>query len=79
MHEIDIGDLATLTNIIDEIGGGDMTLAGIAQRVEQQRGGEPIDQQWLRRVTGLVANLKNLKWMYVEGTTGRGRSKPQES
>ncbi len=74
VHEIDVGDPATLSKIIDEIGSGDVTLAGIAQRVEQQSGGEPIDQQWLRRVTGLVAQLKNLKWKYEEGTTGRGRA-----
>jgi pyruvate-ferredoxin/flavodoxin oxidoreductase len=74
VHEIDVGDLATISRIIDDIGSEDMTLAGIAQRVEQQRGGEPIDQQWLRRVTGLLAQLKNLKWKYTEGATGRGRA-----
>ena len=74
VHEIDVGDPATISNIIDEIGAADVTLAGIAQRVEQQRGGEPIDQEWLRRVTGLLSQLKQLKWKYTDGTTGRGRS-----
>ncbi|NNE00430.1 MAG: pyruvate ferredoxin oxidoreductase [Pirellulaceae bacterium] len=74
VHEIDVADPATISNIIDDIGSQDVTLARIAQRVEQQRGGEPIDQHWLRRVTGLLAQLKNLKWKYVAGTTGRGRA-----
>ena len=62
------------SKIIDDIGNDDVTLAGIAERFEKQRGGEPIDQQWLRRVTGLLAQLKKLKWKYTEGTTGRGRA-----
>jgi pyruvate-ferredoxin/flavodoxin oxidoreductase len=74
VHEIDVGDTETISRIIDDIGNHDVTLAGIAERVEQQRGGEPIDQQWLRHVTGLVGKLKQLKWKYTEGTTGRGRA-----
>ncbi|WP_372720401.1 2-oxoacid:acceptor oxidoreductase family protein [Novipirellula sp.] len=74
VHEIDVGDPDSLAKIVDEIGTADVTLSGIAQRVEKQRGGEPIDQQWLRRVTGLLAKLKRLRWNYVEGVTGRGRA-----
>jgi pyruvate-ferredoxin/flavodoxin oxidoreductase len=74
IHEIDVSDLTTISGIIDDIGAHDVTLAGIAERVESQRGGEPIDQQWLRRVTGLLGKLKQLKWQYTDGTTGRGRS-----
>jgi pyruvate-ferredoxin/flavodoxin oxidoreductase len=74
VHEIDLGDPATMTRVLDEIGNADLTLAGIARGVEQQRGGEPIDQQWLRRVTQLLAKLKDLKWKYEQGTSGRGRA-----
>ncbi|MDA1014823.1 MAG: 2-oxoacid:acceptor oxidoreductase family protein [Planctomycetota bacterium] len=74
VHEIDVGDSATIAEVVDEIGGGDVTLARIAEHVEQLTGGEPIDQEWLRRVTTLVARLKRLKWKYTDGTTGRGRS-----
>ncbi len=74
VHEIDVSNPEAISQIIDDIGGGDVTLAGIAQRVEKRSGGEPIDQQWLRRVTGLLAQLQKLKWKYTEGTTGRGRT-----
>jgi pyruvate-ferredoxin/flavodoxin oxidoreductase len=74
VDEIDVGDPTTIARIIDEIGTADVTLAGIARRVEQQRGGQPIDQDWLRRVTGLLGQLKQLKWKYTNGITGRGRS-----
>ena len=73
--DIDVSDPATIAKVVGELGGGDLTLAGIAQRLEQARGGQPIDQEWLRRVTALLAELKDLRWRYAEGTTGRGRSR----
>jgi len=74
VEEIDVGDTATMARIVGDPGQGDVTLATIAERVERLRGGQPIDQDWLRRVTGLVATLKDLVWRYREGTTGRGRA-----
>ncbi len=75
VSEIDISDPARLAEIVSEMGSGDVTLAGIARRVEDASGGEPIDQEWLRRVTDLVQQLKQLKWKYTDGVSGRGRSK----
>ena len=74
VHEIDFGSPDEISIIIDEIGSQDVTLAAIAQRVEEKQGGEPIDRDWLRHVTDLVAKLKDLKWRYAEGVAGRGRS-----
>jgi pyruvate-ferredoxin/flavodoxin oxidoreductase len=73
--EIKVGDSAAIARIVEEIGDEDVTLAGIARRMESANGGQPIDQDWLRRMSGLIAKLKELKWRYLEGTTGRGRSK----
>ncbi len=75
VHEIDVSDPESMSRIIDDIGNQDITLAGIAKRVEKEHGGEPIDQRWLRQVTGLVGKLQKLKWKYTEGITGRGRAK----
>jgi len=72
--EINVGDSASMTRVVDELGDGDITLAGIAERMESMSGGQPIDQDWLRRMMGLVAKLKALEWKYQEGTTGRGRA-----
>lgn len=72
--EINVGDPATLANVLGAMGGGDVTLARIAEHVEQATGGEPIDQEWLRRVADMVSRLKTLKWKYTDGTTGRGRA-----
>ncbi len=35
---------------------------------------EPIDRDWLKAVTDLVARLQDLRWRYEKGVTGKGRS-----
>ena len=54
---------------------GDLTVSGIASRFESEKGIEPIDQDWLREVSQLLAKLKNLKWKYTDGLTGKGRTR----
>ncbi len=75
VHEIDVGDTSAIAEVLKRTGNGDVTLATIAEHVERTEGGEPIDQEWLHRVTSLVAQLKKLKWKYEQGTTGRGRAR----
>ncbi len=74
VQEINVGDPAEIGRILGEAGDGDLTLAGIAEQMESRSGGQPIDPEWLRRVTQLVAKLKQLRWKYEAGTTGRGRA-----
>jgi pyruvate-ferredoxin/flavodoxin oxidoreductase len=74
MSNVDIGDSDTMARIVSEAKDGDLTMAGLTSRFESARGAEPIDQEWLRDVTQLLAKLKKLKWKYTNGTTGKGRS-----
>jgi len=74
VREIDVGDGPTMQRILAELGTGDVTLADLAARVEQARGSEPLDRDWLRRVTTLITTLKDLVWRYRDGTGGRGRA-----
>ncbi len=74
MHTVDVGDADMMSKIVSEAHDGDLTMAGIASRIETAKGTEPIDQNWLKNVTQLLAKLKNLKWKYTNGTTGKGRS-----
>jgi pyruvate-ferredoxin/flavodoxin oxidoreductase len=74
VSEIDVGNPEVLEAVIGDIHDADVTLATIAQRLERATGGEPIDQDWLRRVTLLMAKLKELRGRYTEGTSGRGRA-----
>ncbi|MEO1245317.1 MAG: 2-oxoacid:acceptor oxidoreductase family protein [Pseudomonadota bacterium] len=73
--EIDLGDTEEIARVVEGIGDNDVTLAGIADRIEHDKGAQPIDPAWLKRMTGLIGELETLKWRYVEGTTGRGRAR----
>jgi pyruvate-ferredoxin/flavodoxin oxidoreductase len=75
VERIDVGDPGAIAGIVKDIGDQDVTLGSLASRFEKLSGGEPIDQDWLRRVTGLVGKLKDLRWRYTEGQTGRGRAR----
>ncbi len=73
--EIDLGDTQEIARVVNGIGDDDVTLAGIAERIEADKGAQPIDPAWLKRVTGLIGELETLKWRYTEGTTGQGRAR----
>ncbi|NIN70978.1 MAG: hypothetical protein GTO46_03370, partial [Gemmatimonadetes bacterium] len=47
-----------MAQLVGDIGDRDVTLAAIAERIEDATEGHPIDQDWLRRMTGLLAKLK---------------------
>ncbi len=71
--ELDLTDVGEMAAILDE-DDGDLTLARIADRIEQTHEAEPIDRDWLKHVTGLIGKLTDLKWRYEHGTSGRGRA-----
>ena len=73
--DLDLSDPAAMATIVADAGSRELTLAGIAGRMEKREGGHPIDQEWLRRTTQLLARLKDLEWRYREGLSGRGRSR----
>ncbi len=75
ISDLDVGNPEMMAKIVGSIGAKDVTLAGIAGQMEGLNGGQPIDQDWLQRVTQLVAKLKDLRERYTAGVAGRGRSK----
>jgi pyruvate-ferredoxin/flavodoxin oxidoreductase len=72
---VDVSDPAAMARIVREATNRDLTLAGLAERMEASRGGQPIDPEWLRRTTQLLARLKELRFKYSEGVTARGRAR----
>ncbi len=74
LSPVDIADSDMMSKIISESKDTDLTMAGIAKKLETAKGSEPIDQEWLRDTTQLLAKLKKLRWKYTNGTTGKGRS-----
>jgi pyruvate-ferredoxin/flavodoxin oxidoreductase len=74
--DIDLSDPEEIAKIVEDIGENDVTLAGIADGIENDKGSQPIDPEWLKRMTGLIGELETLRWRYVGGgTTGQGRSR----
>ncbi|MEJ2530337.1 MAG: 2-oxoacid:acceptor oxidoreductase family protein [Halioglobus sp.] len=71
---VNVDDTEAMAEILKGSADRDLTLADLAGRMDQLKGSQPIDPDWLKRVTGLVARLKDLKFRYAEGTGGRGRS-----
>jgi len=71
---VNVTDTDAISKMLDETRDSDLTMSGIASKLEAEKGGEPIDQDWLKEITRLVAQLKQLKWKYEEGATGKGRS-----
>ena len=71
--EIDIGDAGDMAAVL-AADDGELTLSKIAGAVEKNREAEPVDRDWLRQVSELVARLSDLKERYTKGTSGRGRS-----
>ncbi len=74
MKSMNLMDTDLMSKIISETHGGDLTISGIASKMESEKGPEPIDQEWLTETTQVLAGLKNLLWKYTDGTTGKGRS-----
>lgn len=74
MQNVDVSDADTMAQIVSDMQNSDLTMAGIASRLESTKGAEPVDQEWLRDVTQLLARLKQLKWKYTDGNTGMGRT-----
>ncbi len=75
MGNVDISDSETMAKIVEGTKNKDLTMADITSKLESAQGSEPVDQEWLRMVTQLLAKLKKLKWRYTDGTNGRGRAK----
>ncbi len=74
MNGVNLTDSQTMSRIVSEMQDSDLTMAEITRRLESEKGSEPIDQLWLKRVTQLLAQLNKLKWKYTQGTTGQGRA-----
>lgn len=52
----------------------DLTLASLSASLGEQSTAQPLDPDWLRRVSQLLEKLRQLRWLYVEGPSKRGRA-----
>jgi pyruvate-ferredoxin/flavodoxin oxidoreductase len=75
VDSVDVENTDALESVLGGTGKDqDLTLSGIASRMENMGESQPLDPAWFKRMNGLVAKLKHLQWCYTEGVTGTGRS-----
>ena len=71
---VDISDLSAVQKIVDRSRNKDLKLADLASALDEGKEGSPLDQDWLKWITSLLAKLKDLKWRYTEGPHKMGRA-----
>ncbi|MBK8348255.1 MAG: 2-oxoacid:acceptor oxidoreductase family protein [Saprospiraceae bacterium] len=74
INTLDVSDTDTLTRIVQESYTSDLKVSDLAHKLDREKETSPVDQDWLMDITRTLAKLKNLKWKYTQGTTGKGRS-----
>lgn len=75
VEKMDVSDAKAISRIMEDLSDSELTLAGVAGKMESLKGTDPIDPDWFRRVTSLLTTLKELRWKYTDGITGQGRSR----
>jgi pyruvate-ferredoxin/flavodoxin oxidoreductase len=71
---VDLSDSAALAAAATADPQHDLTLARLATRLDQLQGGAPLDADWLQWVSGVLAQIKHLAWLYTHGSSGGGRA-----
>lgn len=74
MGTVNMLDTDAISHILATTQNTDLTISGITSQIEMEKGSQPIDQEWLGEVTQLITQLRQLKWKYTDGVTGKGRS-----
>ncbi|MDH5380393.1 MAG: 2-oxoacid:acceptor oxidoreductase family protein [Cyclobacteriaceae bacterium] len=74
LASVNLNDSELMTKIVSELKDTDLSMDKITSRMAAEKDIEPIDQDWLKHVNKLINDLKQLKWKYTQGTTGKGRS-----
>ncbi len=71
---LDLTDAVAMTRAVDAHRNEDLTLSNLSASLDIDHATEPLDQEWLRRVSRLLDQLRMQRWMYVEGPSSHGRS-----
>lgn len=71
---VDLTDTQALLQAVQANSGHDLTLANLSESLLEKQHGQPIDPQWLQRVSQMLEKLKDLRWRYMEGPSKKGRA-----
>jgi pyruvate-ferredoxin/flavodoxin oxidoreductase len=70
---VDLTDTSALLHAADEAE-GDLSLARLSDSLDPGHESTLVDKSWLKWATGVLEQLRELRWCYVEGPTGNGRA-----
>ena len=71
---MDLADSKAIESAIELSKTQDLTLSNLTAALDQGKTTKPLDPEWLRWATQLLAKLKHLKWQYTDGISNHGRS-----
>ncbi len=71
---VDLSDSSAINQVVDGVNGTDLTLSNLSATLDAGHEKTVIDKQWLKWATNLLDRLRDMKWRYEEGPTGRGRA-----
>ena len=69
---LDVDDPQALQQATDALREREFTLAELSEKIDRER--TPVDAEWLERVTGLLAGLKQLERLYLRESPQLGRA-----
>jgi pyruvate-ferredoxin/flavodoxin oxidoreductase len=71
---VDLSDAGAVVKAVEATGYHDLTLSNLAAKLGEDKPTQPLDPVWVKNTAQLLEKLKDLKWRYVEGPSGRGRA-----
>ncbi len=72
-ESMDLSDTQAIAQVVDAHQEVDLTLARLSGALDQHNA-STVDADWLKWASGLLAQLKHLKWQYTQGVSNNGRS-----
>lgn len=71
---VDLSNSGAINQVVEGVNGTDLTLSSLSATLDAGHEKTVIDKQWLKWATNLLDRLRDLKWRYEAGPTGRGRA-----
>ncbi len=71
---VDLTDTGAVVRAVEATGQHDLTLSNLASKLNENKPSQLLDPAWVKNTAQLLEKLKDLKWRYVSGPTGRGRA-----
>jgi pyruvate-ferredoxin/flavodoxin oxidoreductase len=71
---MDLDDTDAINKVLASHHESDLSLSELSGALDAAHAAEPVDTHWFGFTTGLLKQLRHLKWLYTEGETGQGRA-----